>query len=121
MAGTTWATTFRPKRTTSSCLAATTDGRTASASSVAWSGIRGPDGAVYVSDDATGNIYRVGYSGPRINPGGIVQILENIYTLYGENLVNASGDFGLYANGIQAQTLYVSPTQVNFVLPDGLS
>ena len=29
----------------------------------------GPDGALYVSDDDTGNIYRVAYIGPRIAPG----------------------------------------------------
>lgn len=82
--------------------------------------ISGPDGAVYVSDDATGNIYRVAYTGPRIAPGGIVRVAPRIYELYGSNLVNDPVEFGLYANGILAETLYVGRGQVNFILPEGL-
>ncbi len=83
--------------------------------------LSGPDGAVYVSDDTTGNIYRVVYTGPRISPGGIVRVADRIYELYGRNLVREPAEFGLYANGLLAETLYRSPGQVNFVLPGSLS
>jgi len=81
--------------------------------------LNGPDGAVYVSDDENGNIYRIIYAGPRINPGGIVKAAEGIYELYGTNLVNSSGELNIYVNGQRARTLYVSAGQVNFALPDG--
>ncbi|MGH9660625.1 MAG: hypothetical protein ACRD96_18895, partial [Bryobacteraceae bacterium] len=83
--------------------------------------ISGPDGAVYVSDDATGNIYRVSYHGPRIHPGGIVRVVDNIYSIYGRDLGNEGGDFQLFANGLAAEALYVSANQVNFILPAGLT
>ena len=83
--------------------------------------IPGPDGAVYVSDDYNANIYRVSYVGPRINPGGIVRYPDNIYVLYGENLVNDPNRFAISANGVPASTFYTSPNQINFILPDGLS
>jgi len=83
--------------------------------------VTGADGAVYVSDDATGNIYRVAYVGPRIAPGGIVRVAPRIYELYGTNLVNDDAEFGLYANGILAERLYTSRGQVNFILPEGLT
>ncbi|MGH9720267.1 MAG: PQQ-dependent sugar dehydrogenase, partial [Bryobacteraceae bacterium] len=82
--------------------------------------IPGPDGAVYVSDDSNGNIYRIRYAGPRINPGGIVRVIDNIYSLYGRNLAADPPEFGLYINGVLAETLYVSGSQINFVLPEGL-
>lgn len=83
--------------------------------------LTGPDGAVYVSDDATGNIYRVAYLGPRINPGGIVNRTPGLYELYGENLVSDPAQFSIFANGMSLETLYVGPNQVNFVLPDSLT
>jgi glucose/arabinose dehydrogenase len=83
--------------------------------------LNGPDGAVYVSDDATGNIYRVTYTGPRINPGGIVKRGPGIYELYGENLVNDPAQFSISANGVPLATLYAGPNQVNFILPDGMT
>src|SRR5258706_13439245 len=79
--------------------------------------ITGSDGAVYVSDDATGNIYKVAYTGPRINPGGFVQRATGIYELYGANLANDTRNFGIYADGVRLDTLYISAGQVNFVLP----
>src|SRR5438105_13422698 len=48
--------------------------------------LSGPDGAVYVSDDQTGNIYRLAYTGPRINPGGVVQRAPGVFEMYGSNL-----------------------------------
>jgi glucose/arabinose dehydrogenase len=83
--------------------------------------ITAPDGAVFVSDDATGNIYKIAYTGPRINPGGIVQVVPGIFELYGTNLTNTAGDLSLTANGMAVQTLYVSRSQVNFTLPESLS
>lgn len=84
--------------------------------------LNGPDGAVYVSDDTTGNIYRVSYTGPRINPGGIVRRAPGVYELYGSNL--AGGDparFSISANGTALQTLYTGPSQVNFILPESIT
>lgn len=79
--------------------------------------ITGPDGAVYVSDDATGNIYRVSYSGPRITPEGIVNRTSRVFELYGQRLGGAS----VYVNGIAADILYSGENQINFVFPDALS
>ncbi len=79
--------------------------------------IIGPDGAVYVSDDATGNIYRVGYEGPRIDPEGILNRGGRIFELYGQRLGGAS----VYLKGIPADVLYGGENQINFVLPDGLN
>src|SRR5439155_12151350 len=62
--------------------------------------LTGPDGAVYVSDDLAGNIYRVAYTGPRIMPGGIVSRGSRIFELYGSNLMNASGVFKMSVNGV---------------------
>lgn len=91
-----------------------------------WSGrpvqaLAGPDGSLYVTDDSTGNIYRITYTGPRINPGGIVKRGPGIYELYGENLVNDASQFSITANGIPVTTLYAGTNQVNFVLPDGVT
>ncbi len=82
--------------------------------------LSGPDGAVYISDDATGNIYRVAYTGPRISPGGIVRAAPGIYELYGENLMRDPVQFSITANGEELETLYLSPNQVNFIVPEGL-
>ncbi len=79
--------------------------------------ITGSDGAVYVSDDATGNIYKVAYTGPRINPGGFVQRATGIYEMYGQNLANDTRNFGIYADRVRLDTLYISAGQINFVLP----
>jgi IPT/TIG domain-containing protein len=83
--------------------------------------IAGPDGAVYVSDDANGNIYRVTYSGPRIAPGGVVRNSGRIYELYGRNLVGSSGESAILCNGSPAEILYATPIQMNFVVPEGLT
>jgi glucose/arabinose dehydrogenase len=79
--------------------------------------INGPDGALYVSDDDTGYIYRVAYTGPRINPRGFVQRAPGVYEMYGENFVNDPAQFTILVNGVPLDTLYVSANQVNFVLP----
>lgn len=83
--------------------------------------ITGPDGAVYVSDDATGNIYRIEHKGPRINQGGIVRVIDNVYSLYGLRLAGDIARFQIFGNGIALETLYIGEHQVNFVLPETLT
>ena len=80
------------------------DPATRSASGRPVEAITGPDGAVYVSDDAMGNIYRVSYEGPRMNPAGMVNRGAGIFKLYGQRLSRAS--------------LYGGENQIDFVLPD---
>lgn len=82
--------------------------------------IPGPDGAVYVSDDATGNIYRVAYVGPRINPGGVVRVTGNIYALYGRRLAVEGAPLRIAVDGMAAEALYAGEEQVNFAMPPGL-
>ncbi|MCS7026085.1 MAG: PQQ-dependent sugar dehydrogenase [Bryobacteraceae bacterium] len=82
--------------------------------------ITGPDGAVYVSDDGNGNIYRVRYLGPRINEGGIARVTENIYAMYGQRLSIDGGPVRVFANGFTCEILYAGENQVNFVLPETL-
>lgn len=83
--------------------------------------ITGPDGAVYVSDDSTGNIYRVAYQGPRINAGGIVKVVDNIYALYGTRLAREGAELRVTANGLAAEVLYGGDGQINFALPGSLT
>jgi glucose/arabinose dehydrogenase len=83
--------------------------------------IAGPDGAVYVSDDGNGNIYRVSYTGPRITPGGVVRSSGRVYELYGRNLVGSAGETAILYNGSPAEILFASPIQVNFLVPEGLT
>jgi glucose/arabinose dehydrogenase len=83
--------------------------------------LTGPDGAVYVSDDTTGNIYRVAYTGPRITPGGIVKRAPGVYELYGENLVIDPAQLWISANGVTLETLYAAAHQINFVVPDSVT
>lgn len=78
--------------------------------------ISGPDGAVYVSDDQTGNVYRIAYTGPRISPGGIVERAPGICEMYGTNLAIDPALVSVTANGIPAVILYASSGQVNFAL-----
>jgi glucose/arabinose dehydrogenase len=91
-----------------------------------WSGrpvhaITGPDGAVYVSDDGNGNIYRIAWSGPRISPEGFVQRAPGLYEMYGANLAPDPARFTLQANDQTIDPLYAGLNQVNFQLPDGMS
>lgn len=83
--------------------------------------VPGPDGALYVSDDDTGNIYVVRYEGPRIDEGGIVARGDNVFELYGANLANDPAQLYVTANGQPAEILYAAPTQVNFALPEGMT
>lgn len=83
--------------------------------------LSGPDGALYVSDDMTGNIYRVAWIGPRINPGGLVQRAPGLYEMYGENLAADPSQLTLYANDTLLQPLYAGANQINFQLPATMS
>ena len=80
----------------------------------------GPDGALYVSDDMTGNIYRVAYVGPRITPDGIVDRGDGVFELYGSNLVNDPAALVVMANGVPCQVLYAGAAQINFRVPDSV-
>jgi glucose/arabinose dehydrogenase len=79
--------------------------------------VPGSDGALYISDDFTGNIYRVAYTGPRINPEGIVDRGSRTYELYGSNLAGST----VMVNDVAAQILYSSPGQINFVAPGNVA
>jgi uncharacterized protein (TIGR03437 family) len=80
----------------------------------------GPDGALYVSDDMTGNIYRVAYIGPRITPDGTVDRGDGVFELYGSNLVNDPAALIVLANGVPCQVLYAGAAQINFRVPDSV-
>lgn len=75
--------------------------------------LTGPDGSVYVSDDAAGNIYRVAYTGPRLNPGGIVQRAPGVFEIYGANLVNDPARLSVSVNNSPAAILYAAANQIN--------
>lgn len=79
--------------------------------------ITGPDGAVYVSDDGNGQIYRVAYVGPRINEGGIVHVVDGIYSIYGARFGEQAQ---VFANGLAAEVLYAGEGQLNFRMPTSL-
>lgn len=83
--------------------------------------LAGPDGSLYISDDTNGNIYQVSYTGPRINPGGIIERAPGIYELYGTNLVNDPARLSITGNGLRLETLYAGSNQVNFVVPAGMT
>ncbi len=102
--------------------------------------ITGPDGALYVSDDANGVVYRVRYAGPRINPEGVVSAAGatvraaagGLVSLYGagfrDQAVQATTlplpvqleDVRVTVNGAPAPLLYAGPRQINFQMPFGL-
>ena len=83
--------------------------------------ITGPDGAVYVSDDATGNIYRVVYTGPRIDPGGLVDLGGGAYQIHGANLVNDPAQLTVTANGEPVELSYADANEIDVQLPGDLS
>ncbi len=102
--------------------------------------ITGPDGALYVSDDANGVVYRVSYTGPRINPEGVVSAAAatvrtaagGLVSLYGTGFrseaVQATAlplpvqleDVQVTVNGVPAPLLFAGPQQINFQMPFGL-
>src|SRR5262249_10286447 len=83
--------------------------------------VTGSDGALYISDDSNSNIYRVEYVGPRINPGGVVNVAENAYAIYGKHLASDPAKVQVSVNGISAEILYSSEGQINFVWPAGIT
>jgi uncharacterized protein (TIGR03437 family) len=102
--------------------------------------ISGPDGALYVSDDANGVVYRIRYAEPHINPGGVVSAAAGtirpaaggLVSLYGTGFrsqaVQATTlplplqleDVRVTVNGVAAPLLYAGPQQINFQMPFGL-
>ena len=102
--------------------------------------VTGPDGALYVSDDQNGVVYRISYSGPRANPSGLVSAAAPtvglapgaLVSLYGTNLKSPAlsaaslplplnlDDVRVTINGSPAPLLYGGPEQINFQIPFGL-
>jgi uncharacterized protein (TIGR03437 family) len=102
--------------------------------------ITGPDGALYVSDDMNGFVYRVSYNGPRVNPDGVVSAAApqvraaagSLVSLYGtgfrEQAARATSlplptrleDVQVKVDGVPAPLLYVGPQQINFQMPFGV-
>jgi len=102
--------------------------------------ITGPDGALYVSDDMNGMVFRVTYRGPRVNPGGLVSAAAAtarvapgaLVSLYGAGfrdpaaqatslpLPSALEDVRVTVNGAPAPLLYAGPGQINFQMPYGV-
>jgi hypothetical protein len=83
--------------------------------------ITGPDGAVYVSDDQTGNIYRIEYKGPRIAEAGITQVEGQVYSIKGRRLSVDPAQLQLFGNGIALEMLSASEEEVTFLLPESLT
>jgi uncharacterized protein (TIGR03437 family) len=90
--------------------------------------ISGPDGALYVSDDMNGVVYRVSYTGPRINPGGLVSAAGagirvaagGLASLYGSGFGDPPEDVQVTINGAPATLFYAGPQQINFLIPPGV-
>jgi uncharacterized protein (TIGR03437 family) len=58
-------------------------------------------------------------------PNAFAPLQNSLYpgataSLYGQNLAAATGTSTLLLNGVNAQILYASPTQINFVIPVGV-
>ena len=100
----------------------------------------GTDGALYVSDDSNGVIYRIRYTGPRLNPEGAVSAAAgsigaapgSLVSIYGRNLktqpLAASSlplplsleDVTVSLNGRRIPLHYAGPGQVNVQIPFGV-
>ena len=100
----------------------------------------GPDGALYVSDDQNGMVYRISYAGPRATPEGLVSAAAAtiatapgaLVSLYGANLKAQASqaaslplpgnldDAIVLVNDAPAPLLYAGPQQVNFQMPFGV-
>lgn len=83
--------------------------------------ISGPDGAVYVSDDANGNIYRIAYTGPRIDDNGIAKVEDNRYAITGRRLWREGESVRVFAGDIALETAEVTESRVEFLLPASLT
>ncbi len=83
--------------------------------------IEGPDGAVYVSDDGNNNIYRVAYSGPRIDDGGVTRVEGNRWAIAGRRLLNDGEMPRVFVEQIAAETVSADAARVEFLMPEGLT
>ena len=90
--------------------------------------ISGPDGALYVSDDMNGVVYRVSYTGPRISPGGLVSAAGagirvaagGLASLYGSGFGDPPEEVRVTINGASTPVFYAGPQQINFLMPTGV-
>jgi len=102
--------------------------------------VTGPDGALYISDDMNGFVYRVSWTGPRANPDGLVSAAAStvraapgsLVSLYGVGFRDAEvqapslplplqlEDVQVAVNGVPAPLFYAGPRQINFQMPFGL-
>ena len=102
--------------------------------------VTGPDGALYVSDDQNGVVYRISYSGSRASSSGLLNAAAPtaglapgaLVSVYSANLKSPAlaasslplplslNDVRVTVNGAPAPLLYAGPGQANFQIPFGL-
>jgi len=102
--------------------------------------VTGADGALYVSDDMNGVVFRISYRGPRATPAGAVNAAAAVaglapgalVALYGRNLAGQAAQarslplplqlegLSVSVEGQPAPLLYVDQQQVNFQMPFGV-
>lgn len=97
------------------------DERTRTTSGRPVQAIPGPDGAVYVSDDATGNIYAVRYTGPRMDENGITRQEDGRHVLTGRRLVREGEAAQLFAGDTALEILSAQPDRIEFLLPESVA
>lgn len=80
--------------------------------------VTAPDGALFVSDDSTGNIYRIEYAGPRIDENGVTFNEDTgLYTITGRRLMTDTPP-QVSVNDISAEIVNASDTRIDFLMPD---
>ncbi|MBI4908297.1 MAG: PQQ-dependent sugar dehydrogenase [Acidobacteria bacterium] len=80
--------------------------------------VTAPDGAIFISDDAALNVYRVEYVGPRINQGGVTYNEETgVWSIKGRRLMGDTPPQVL-ANDTAVEVVNASAEQIDFVLGD---
>jgi len=72
----------------------------------------GPGGALFLTDDINGVLYRIGYSGPRINPDGLVTAAAKVSGLAPGSLLS------LYGANFKAQALRATSLPLPLNLED---
>jgi uncharacterized protein (TIGR03437 family) len=88
------------------------------------------DGSLLVSDDASGTVYKLDWAPSAVSAAsGYALIAPGSYAvLYGADLVAESGSAGIslsitdaVGQSFKAPLVYASPSQINFIVPDGLA